>query len=298
MKYRKIPKTGIQISEIGFGCMSLDLSKSDNEALLREAVDLGVNYFDTADLYDKGANETLVGRALKPVRKDVIIATKVGNQWLADGSGWQWNPRKDYIINAVDKSLQRLQTDFIDLYQLHGGTIEDQRDEIIEAFELLQKSGKIRSYGISSIRPNVIKSFANESEIVSDMLQYNLLDRRPEEEILDFLQSQNVGIMVRGALAKGLLAGKPATDYMDRDQSQVQAVQETLQNLTSAKRATGQVAIRYVLGHPAVTSAVIGIRTTKQLQEAVEAGNLDELSTQELQTLRGKLAPNRYTQHL
>lgn len=298
MKYRKIPKTGIQISEIGFGCMSLDLSKSDNEALLREAVDLGVNYFDTADLYDKGANETLVGRALKPVRKDVIIATKVGNQWLADGSGWQWNPRKDYIINAVDKSLQRLQTDFIDLYQLHGGTIEDERDEIIEAFELLQKSGKIRSYGISSIRPNVIKSFANESEIVSDMLQYSLLDRRPEEEILDFLQSQNVGIMVRGALAKGLLAGKPATDYMDRDQSQVQAVQETLQDLTSADRSTGQVAIRYVLGHPAVTSAVIGIRTTKQLQEAVEVGNLDELSTQELQTLRGKLAPNRYTQHL
>jgi aryl-alcohol dehydrogenase-like predicted oxidoreductase len=90
--------------------------------------------------------------------KKVIIATKVGNQWRADGSGWDWNPNKDYIISAVEQSLKRLQTDYIDLYQLHGGTMEDPIDETIEAFEQLQKQGKIRYYGISSIRPTVIEN--------------------------------------------------------------------------------------------------------------------------------------------
>src|ERR1035437_7075729 len=83
--------------------------------------DNGINYFDTADLYDKGLNEINIGNALKAKRDQIIIATKVGNQWRSDGTGWDWNPRKDYILKAVEQSLQRLQTNYIDLYQLHGG---------------------------------------------------------------------------------------------------------------------------------------------------------------------------------
>ncbi len=158
--------------------------------LVQEALEQGINYFDTADLYQHGAVESVLGRAFSGKRKQVILATKVGNQWRPDGSGWDWNPSKNYILNEVDESLQRLQTDYIDLYQLHGGTLEDPIDEVIETFESLQKAGKIRYYGISSVRPNVIREYAKRSSIISVMMQYSLIDRRPEEEMLSFWKAE------------------------------------------------------------------------------------------------------------
>lgn len=121
MEYKQLGKSDLHISRIGFGCMSLKNNYAENEKLLHEAVCLGINYFDTADLYDKGLNEEQVGRALRQVRDKVIIATKVGNHLRADGSGWDWNASKEYILQSVEGSLTRLQTDCIDLYQLHGG---------------------------------------------------------------------------------------------------------------------------------------------------------------------------------
>ncbi|MEQ8473202.1 MAG: aldo/keto reductase [Marinoscillum sp.] len=296
MNYRKLPHTALEISEISFGCMSLDLAQKNNVQLLRDAHELGINYFDTADLYDKGANEELVGEALKPIRQEVIIATKVGNEWLPDGGNWRWNPTKSYILRAVEKSLKRLQSDYIDLYQLHGGTIEDSREEVIEAFELLKEAGKIRHYGISSIRPNVIRPYTEESNIVSNMMQYSLLDRRPEENVLGNLEGK-VGVMVRGALAKGLLAGKPAKEYLDRDIGEVEQMQLALNKLVQPNRTSGQIATLYVLDHPAVTTAVVGIRTMKQLLEAIGTQNADPLTTQEKNTLSAALKPNIYTAH-
>ena len=181
MEYRKLGKSDLNISVIGFGCMSLKDNQQQNETIIHEALEYGINYFDTADLYDKGMNEVSVGKALKSKRAKAILATKVGNQWRSDGSRWDWNPNKKYILAAVEESLKRLQTDYIDVYQLHGGTIDDPVDETIEAFELLQKQGKIRWYGISSIRPNVIREYVQRSNIVSVMMQYSLLDRRAEE---------------------------------------------------------------------------------------------------------------------
>src|SRR5687767_15518055 len=178
MHYRLLGSSGIQVSEIGFGCMSLPSNREkENISLIHQAVELGINYFDTADLYDKGMNESVIGKALKDIRSKIILATKVGNQWRADGSGWDWNPHKEYILACVEESLQRLNTDYIDLYQLHGGTIQDPIDETIEAFELLVQQGKIRYYGISSIRPNVIREYITKSNIASFMMQYSLLDR-------------------------------------------------------------------------------------------------------------------------
>src|SRR5438105_13317308 len=152
--------------------MSLKGDQSGNEKIIHQAVEYGINFFDTADLYDKGMNEVSVGKALKAKRNEVIIATKAGNQWRKDGSGWDWNPKKEYILNCAEDSLKRLKTDHIDLYQLHGGTIDDPIEETIEAFETLKKQGKIRYYGISSIRPNVIKKYVAISNIVSVMMQY------------------------------------------------------------------------------------------------------------------------------
>ena len=222
MEYKKLGKSDLNISCIGFGCMSLKDNQAENEKILHKALEYGVNYFDTADLYDKGMNEISVGKALKGKREQAVIATKVGNQWRADGSGWDWNPRKEYILTAVEESLRRLQTDYLDLYQLHGGTIDDPIDETIEAFELLQKQGKIRYYGISSIRPNVINEYVRRSNIVSVMMQYSLLDRRPEETCLPLLQRHNIGVLARGSVASGLLVNKPAKRYLNYNDNEVQ----------------------------------------------------------------------------
>ena len=118
-----------------------------------------------------------------PKRSEVILCTKVGNVWNPEGQGWHWDASKKHILQAVESSLSRLQTDHIDLYLLHGGTIEDPIDETIEAFELPKQQGKIKHYGISSIRPNVIREYVKRPCIVSVMRQYSLLDRRSEEEM-------------------------------------------------------------------------------------------------------------------
>jgi aryl-alcohol dehydrogenase-like predicted oxidoreductase len=173
MRYKQLGKSELKISKIGFGCMSLKGGRQENQKLVDCAMELGINYFDTADLYEKGMNEEMIGNALKKQRDKVVIATKVGNVWRADGSEWDWNASKEYILSSVEQSLKRLKTDYIDLYQLHGGTIDDPITETIEAFELLKQQGKIRYYGISSIRPNVIKTYVERSNIVSVMMQYS-----------------------------------------------------------------------------------------------------------------------------
>jgi len=296
MIYQQLGKSNLQVSKIGFGCMSLKPGQPDNEAILLHAVECGINYFDTADLYDKGANEELIGKTFKKIRNKIIIATKVGNQWRKDGSGWDWNPTKKYILTAVEKSLQRLQADYIDLYQLHGGTINDPMDETIEAFEQLVALGKIRYYGISSIRPNVIKYWSQHSNIVSVMMQYSLLDRRPEEECFKILQEKNIGVLARGTVAQGLLIDKPAKPYLDYSSKQVADAAKAIHELSN-KRSASQTAIQFVLNHSAVVSAVTGIRTMSQLSEAIATLEVPPLSKQEIENLENALPLNYYKEH-
>ena len=297
MNYRMLGSSSLQVSEIGFGCMSLAGTEEDNAKLLHQAVEYGINFFDTADLYNKGMNEVSIGKALKRKRHEIILATKVGNQWREDGSGWDWNPRKEYILKAADESLKRLQMDVIDLYQLHGGTIDDPIDETIEAFELLKQHGKIRFYGISSIRPNVIREYIKRSSLISVMMQYSLLDRRPEECCLDLLSENNIGVLVRGSLAQGLLVDKPYREYLGLSADEVAEANKAVKNLSGPARTPTQTALRYVLNHPAVTSAVVGIRTAEQLDEAVATVEMPLLSNQQMVELRESVRNAKYEQH-
>jgi aryl-alcohol dehydrogenase-like predicted oxidoreductase len=297
MNYQLLGKSSLLISKIGFGCMSLKPDQKDFNTIIDAAIDLGINYFDTADLYDKGLNETLLGKAFKGKRDKVIIATKAGNQWRADGSGWDWNPRKEYILKCVDESLKRLQIDYIDLYQSHGGTMEDNIDETIEAYEILLKQGKIRYYGLSSIRPNVIREFIKKSNIVSVMTQYSLLDRRPEESTLQLLHEHNIGVLVRGSVATGLLINKPAKPYLNYNESQIADAANAVKSVSSNKRNAAQTAIQYILKNPAVTSVIVGIRTMEQLREAVETVNTPGLTEEETKILREAVPANFYEQH-
>ncbi|MEO8765881.1 MAG: aldo/keto reductase [Ginsengibacter sp.] len=297
MQYRTAGKSTLHISRIGFGCMSVKPLQENIQQLIDAAVDLGINYFDTADLYDKGANEINIGKALKSKREKVIIASKAGNQWRSDGSGWDWNPRKEYLLASVEQSLLRLQTDYIDLYQLHGGTIEDNIDESIEAFELLLQQGKIRYYGISSIRPNVIREYVKRSNIVSVMMQYSLLDRRPEESCLQLLRENNIGVLARGSVASGLLLDKPAKPFLNYDTASIVSAAEAIKKISSQERTPAQTAIQFVLQNPAVTAAIIGIRTMEQLTDAVNAIDCKSLDEEEMKTLTDAVAVNYYVDH-
>lgn len=295
MQLRSLGSSNLKVSEVGFGCMSLHEDNQSNRKLLREAFESGINFFDTADLYDGGTNEVLVGNSLREIRRKVVLATKVGNQLRSDGSGWDWNPGYSYIKGAIEKSLKRLRTDYIDLYQLHGGTIEDPIDDTIQAFEELQKEGKIRYYGISSIRPNVIREYVKRSRISSVMLQYSLLDRRPEESVLDLLRDNDIGVLARGTLAKGMLAGKPSTEYMILKREEVEDVLNQIRKI--APEPLEVVAQTYVLSNNAVSSSVVGFRTQEQLMNIVRLLNGVRPTKDLVKILKQVLPELKYTDH-
>jgi len=193
--------------------------------------------------------------------------------------------------------LQRLQTDYLDLYQLHGGTMEDNMDETIEAFELLQQQGKIRYYGISSIRPNVIREYVAKSNMVSVMMQYSLLDRRPEETCFDLLEKNQISVVARGSVAQGLLVDKPAKAYLGYDEKQVLKAAQAIKQVSGESRSEAQTAIQFALVPKVVASAVVGIRTLEQLEDVVKAVETLQLNKQELELLKNCVALNLYEQH-
>ncbi len=297
MEYRELGRSGLQVSAIGFGCMSLGTDDAVNDALFAYALSQGINFFDTADIYQQGENERRVGRLLKSKRNQAIIATKGGNQPKPDGKGWDWNPGKAYLIRAVEDSLKRLQTSYIDLYQLHGGTSENAKEEIIGAFELLKTQGKILHYGISSIRPKVIREYLPLGNFSSVMMQYSLLDQRPEEHCLEWIQRHKAGVLVRGSIAKGLLAGKAPVPFLNYTGEQVKEAANTVQAVSGFARSAVHTAIRFVLHHPAVTSAVVGISSLSQLKEVVETTRSPELTGEELGILRLSVPVNYYDQY-
>jgi len=278
--------------------MSLARAGTKAEAIVGRALDRGINFFDTADLYDRGANEELLARALGARRRDVVIATKVGNRWRPDRSGWDWDPSPEYVRGAVEASLKRLGSDYIDLYQLHGGTSEDPIDDLIATFDALVQAGKIRAWGISSIRPNVIRRYAAGTAIASVMMQYSLLDRRPEEQALELLWARGIAVIARGPVAKGLLAGRPARAYLDHDAGQVAALQTVLQQAgAGAGRTPAQTALRFALAAPAVATVIPGASTPAQLEQNAATTATPPLAAAELDALRAAAPARRYHLH-
>lgn len=302
MKKRRLGNSDLYVTELGLGCMSIGTEEKTARKIIEASLEEGINYFDTADLYDFGANERIVGTALKDIRENVIIATKVGNRWSQDKKGWSWDPSKSYIKEEVKQSLNRLGTDYIDLYQLHGGTINDPIEEIIEAFEELKAEGVIRYYGISSIRPNVIREYAKKSSIVSVMMQYSILDRRPEEEALPLLQDHNVSVVTRGPLAKGLLSDKileKVTDkgYQDYSLNQLNKVLPVLKEKVAASRSLTEIALQYNLANPAVASVVAGASSPKQVRNNAKAVRSQPLSNAEVSIIKELTKANTYQEH-
>lgn len=302
MKKRQLGSSGLFVSEIGLGCMSLGTDYSRAQAVIEAALEEGINYFDTADLYDFGENERIVGQALRNVRDQVVIATKAGNRWTETKDSWTWDPSKSHIKEAVKQSLKRLDTDYIDLYQLHGGTIEDPIDETIEAFEELKDEGFIKHYGISSIRPNVIREYAQKSNIVSVMMQYSMLDRRPEEEVLPLLDEKGISVVTRGTVAKGMLSDRllektPYKGYLDYSYAELQEVLPLLKEKLASSHSLTEAAIQYNLADPSVTSIVAGASSPGQIRENARAARANPLSPEEINIIKSLTKANKYEQH-
>jgi aryl-alcohol dehydrogenase-like predicted oxidoreductase len=303
MIYQKLGKSDLNVSQLSLGCMSLGTDLKEAQEIVDRGIDEGMNYLDTADLYDKGLNEEIVGESIKHKRKDIVLATKVGNHLKEDG-GWFWDPSKAYIKEQVKNSLKRLQTDYIDLYQLHGGTIGDPIDETIEAFEDLVKDGVIRYYGISSIRPNVIKEYVKKSNIISVMMQYSIFDRRPEEEVLKLLEDNEISVVTRGTLAKGMLSSqalsvisnKAQDGYLKHSQTDLLDAVKELEQLLDEGQTLNGLAIAYVLAEKAVASVVTGASSSAQLSENIHALS-QNFSSEQIQKVKQFITQFHYSEH-
>jgi len=265
--------------------------------ILLRAVNLGIRLFDTADLYDKGHNESLVGQTLRPYRQQVLLATKVGNQWRSNGSGWDWNPTKAYILRAADDSLRRLGTDHIDLYLLHGGTLNDPIDETIDAFQTLLAAGKIRHWGISSIRPSVVREYLARSNMKALMCQYGAADRRAEEDILPSMASKGLRLLARGVLAKGMLCGKPPKPCLGHGPDTIRKAAAVVAGCSSPTRTPAQTAIRFVLQRYPLATAVIGASRTEQVDEMAATTDTLPLTHEQIQAIADALPAETYTEH-
>ncbi len=299
---KNILKSGIEISELGLGCMSLGTDYKKAQPIIESAIDNGITYFDTADIYDQGVNEEIVGKALKKYqnRDDIVIGTKVGNR-LTDDGHMTWDPSKKHIKESVKGSLKRLGLNHLDLYQLHGGTIDDPLDETISAFDELKQEGYIRAYGISSIRPNVIDYYLKNSQIETLMSQFNLIDNRPESLIND-VHDKQVKILARGPVFKGLLTSKSVDvidekfkngvlDYtQDELGSTIASIKELESNLTA-------LSFKYLTSHDAMGSIIVGASSVEQLEENVR-NYYKEISLDQIKSARNRIKDIEYTQHL
>lgn len=298
MKKRTVGKSDIEISELSLGCMSLPTNIQEAKPIIELSIENGINYFDTTDLYDKGINEEIVGECLKPYRHQLILATKVGNVWNEDGNGWHWDASPKHIEEGLKESLRRLKTDYIDIYQLHGGTIDDSWDEIKETFEKLKREGLIREYGISSIRPNVFVPFMENSSAISNMMQYSLLDRRPEEWF-EVIQQAGGSVVTRGSIAKGLLTNEwkvrveQSNGYMNFSKEELVKV---LHKIEAEYGDIHAVAFAFNLLHPVIASTVIGARNEKQLLENIAAYNRAQQLTN-VEQLENLVKLDSYTEH-
>ncbi|MEJ6527960.1 aldo/keto reductase [Exiguobacterium sp. USCH10] len=275
------------MSELGLGTMTI-LKHGEIEAkkILEAAIQSGIRHIDTADVYARQAVERVIGETLGQERKQLFLASKGGNELTEDGM--RWNPNPSYLEEALHGSLERLQTDYLDLYYIHGGTLEDDLDATIEWAQKQKRDGLIRQIGLSSIRPNVIKQWVASGALDVLMTPYSLLDRRPET--LDL----SIPIVGRGVLAKGLLTDEWETRLGDKGfeswrkeelASELAMMPNPIQAyaLEAAKRFCDVV--------------LPGASSVKQLNETIRAYET-EIDEEALDRLLARLPIHSYTKHV
>ncbi|MDE3088243.1 MAG: aldo/keto reductase [Chloroflexota bacterium] len=293
MDYRSFGSTGLRVSPIGLGCMTFgrEIDEAASIPILRRALDAGINLFDTANVYGRGASEEIVGRALKDVRDRVVIASKFNGQ-MSDAPNDRGASRY-HILNSVDASLRRLQTDRIDLYQIHRFDPDTPLEETLRALDDLVRAGKVRYIGCSNfaawqvVKALWISDLEHWVRFVSMQPRYNLIFREPESDLLPMCASEGLAVIPYSPLAGGFLTGKyqpgappppgsrlaTAAWYQDvyareKNYRVVTALDKYAQTRGVPKE---QLALAWVMSHPAITAPIVGARTVAQLETALAA---------------------------
>jgi aryl-alcohol dehydrogenase-like predicted oxidoreductase len=327
MEFTRFGRSGLEVSRLCLGCMSYgvpergthawSLGEAESRPFLRRALDLGINFFDTANVYSDGTSEEIVGRALKDfaLRDEIVLATKVHGR-MRPGPNGAGLSRKA-ILSEIDHSLRRLGTDYVDLYQIHRFDPHTPLEETLEALHDVVKAGKARYIGASSMYAWQFAKMLSTSErhgwtrFVSMQPQYNLVYREEEREMLPLCQSEGIGVIPWSPLARGFLAGgrakpgegetersrtdefSPRLYYRDADHAVVEAV-----SAVAADRGVSntQVALAWVLRNSAITAPIVGASKLHHLDEALAALDLT-LTDAEASALEAPYRPKPVLDH-
>lgn len=325
MDYVKLGRTGLNVSRICLGTMTYGtpkwrkwiLTEEHSRPFIQRALELGINFFDTADMYSKGVSEEVLGRAIGDFtrREEVVIATKVYFP-LKDGPN-QGGLSRIHIMHAVDDSLRRLGTDYIDLYQIHRWDDETPIEETLRALHDLVQSGKVRYIGASSMyawqfaKSLYLSDLHGWTRFVAMQNHYNLVYREEEREMMPLCRDEGIGVIPWSPLARGFLAGnrKPEgggdtirsktddfADYMYFQEADFAVVDRVVDLAERLAVSPAQVALAWLLAQPGVTAPIIGASKIQHLEEAVAALNL-KLSEEDCAYLEELYVPHPVLGH-
>jgi len=317
MEYTRLGSTGLTVSRLCLGCMSYGdpgwrpwvLEEAASRPFFRRAVELGINFFDTANMYSLGVSEEITGRALRDYarRDEVVIATKVffGMRGGRPNTG---GLSRKHIAEACEASLRRLGVEAIDLYQVHRFDPETPLDETLEALDLLVRQGKVRYLGASStyawkmMKALSIADARGRSRFVSMQNHYNLLYREEEREMMPLCRDQGIGVIPWSPLARGLLARKPApagtpragSDTLTPELYDHPGDREIIEANARVAEARGvspaETALAWLLGRPGVTAPIVGVTKLEQLEAAAQALSIS-LTEEEVAALEAPYQP-------
>jgi aryl-alcohol dehydrogenase-like predicted oxidoreductase len=297
VEYRPFGRTGVQVSNLTLGAMNFgpagNPDHEDGIRIIHRALDEGINVIDTADVYSQGESEEVVGKALEGRRDDVFLATKVHGQ-IGTDRNHRGNSRR-WIAQAVEHSLRRLRTDWIDLYQVHRPEPDTDFDETLGALSDLVRAGKIRYIGTSTYEPSAIVEGQWLAErrlrerVVAEQPPYSILARGIEREVLPVAQRYGLAVIPWSPLAGGYLSGADLGDWKSKraerfparyDPSlpanvpKAEAVRQLQELADQAGLSLIHLALAFVLNHPAITSAIIGPRTSEHLESQLGAAKV------------------------
>jgi aryl-alcohol dehydrogenase-like predicted oxidoreductase len=303
MEKRKLGKSGIEVTVIGLGLWAIGGDEwgatDDQESLdtIDAALEAGINFFDTADVYGSGHSEKLLGQAMRGRRERFVVASKIGWRGFDETQQTTAYTSVSKLIAGVESNLRRLQTDYLDVIQSHINFQDPTMEIFLEGFQRLQRDGKVRAYGVSTSDFDYLQEFARDDNCATLQIDYSILNRTPEQDILPYCQRNDIGVIVRGPLAMGILTGKFSADsrfgpgdfrqswHDDPDEHQIfledLAKVEQLKPLAQG-RTLAQLALQFTLAHPAVSTIIPGAKTITQLQDNLQAASLPGLTEDEM----------------
>jgi myo-inositol catabolism protein IolS len=305
MEYRALGRTGLEVSTIGMGCWAIGgdawgpVDDRDSMAAIERALELGINLFDTADVYGRGRSEELVGRVLEGRRDEAVIATKVG-LWHSGSERPNAYTDPKMVLDSCEQSLRRLRTDRIDIYQCHLWW-DEHTEVFLEAFERLKADGKIGAYGVSTNDIAHLQHFDQDGSCEIVQFDYSILNRSAESELLPYAGKRRIGTLARGSLRMGILSGKftPETTFPEGDVRREWPQQDwyreqlaktgRLRTLARPDRSLSQVALAFVLSDPAVSTTIPGAKRPDQVEQ--NAGAADASLTEDERRLIDDVAP-------